>query len=236
MPSIGLRWLPNLFTLTNLLLGLIAIALAYERAWNWMGLAIGLALLCDWIDGLLARLLRAEGPIGKELDTLADLVTFGGVPAFALYNYVRPLVKSLPYGEELRFWMVVVPFGLPLLAAWRLARYNVQGMENPLFFTGLPTPAQGVFWIGWLLSEPKGLWLHPVVWIILTLTVGGLMVSRIPCLALKTPRALPWLAALIVMAVPVLGLPPDWRMPALLLIYVLGSQVVVLLTKDNTRS
>ncbi len=82
----------------------------------------------------------------KELDSLSDLVTFGVVPASALYHYVKPLLASLPYHPEARYLMVVVPFSLPLFAAWRLARFNIETASNESpFFSGMPTPFQGAF-------------------------------------------------------------------------------------------
>ncbi|MCS7297080.1 MAG: CDP-alcohol phosphatidyltransferase family protein [Bacteroidia bacterium] len=192
--------LPNLLTLGNLALGSWAIALSYEREWVLFSGAMGGALLCDWLDGWVARALRSESPLGKELDALADLVSFGIAPAFALYNYLRPFLPALPYSREARFWMVITPFILPLLAAWRLARFNTESSETSLrFFQGLPTPAHAAAWTLWILSEPPLPWLHPALWIGLILLVGGLMVSSLPFLSLKTPQNIPWLFGLLLL-------------------------------------
>ncbi|RMF52684.1 MAG: CDP-diacylglycerol--serine O-phosphatidyltransferase, partial [Bacteroidetes bacterium] len=75
--------LPNLLTLGNLAAGSWAIALSYQQAWALFAAALGIAMVCDWLDGFAARVLRAESPLGKELDSLADLVSFGIAPAFA---------------------------------------------------------------------------------------------------------------------------------------------------------
>ncbi|MCS7188909.1 MAG: CDP-alcohol phosphatidyltransferase family protein, partial [Bacteroidia bacterium] len=83
------RALPNLITLGNLAFGCWAIGLSYEREWELFALAIGGAMICDWMDGFLARFLRGQSAIGKELDALADIVSFGLAPAFALYNYLK---------------------------------------------------------------------------------------------------------------------------------------------------
>ena len=191
--------LPDLFTLGNLLSGLIALVYAYQRSWGPMLVAMAVGALCDVVDGALARLLRSPSALGKELDSLADLVTFGVVPAFALYHYIKPLLADLPYHPEARYVMVVVPFSLPLMAAWRLARFNVEGgAEGSPFFSGMPTPFQGLFWAVWVYAEPKGLWLHPVVWSGLVVLIGLLMVSRWPFLSLKKPLlVLPGLAGVI---------------------------------------
>lgn len=187
------RLLPDLLTLGNLAFGSWAIALSYEGEWILFAGAIGGAMICDWLDGWLARHLGTDSPMGKELDALADLVSFGVAPAFALYNYLKPVLPILPYHREIRFWMVMVPFILPLLAAWRLARFNVRPLQTNRFFEGLPTPAHGAFWALWLLSAPSGVWFHPMAWFGTILAVGLLMVSQLPFLSLKSRRNLPWL-------------------------------------------
>lgn len=197
MGYMGRLLVPNLLTLGNLALGSWAIALSYEREWMLFALALGGAMICDWLDGWLARLLNAASPLGKELDALADLVSFGIAPAFALYNYLRPILPLLPYDREWRFWMVIGPFGLPLLAAWRLARFNVTSAQTHRFFKGLPTPAHGALWGLWLLSRPEGIWLHPVAWIGWIFLIGLLMISHFPFLSLKSTKNLPWLALLL---------------------------------------
>ncbi len=194
--------LPDFFTLGNLLAGLIALVYTYQRAWMSVLIAMTIGALCDVLDGALARLLKSTSAVGKELDSLADLITFGVVPAFALYQYIKPLLGALPYHPEVRYLMLVVPFVLPLLAAWRLARFNVEsGDEGGLFFSGMPTPFQGLFWALWVYGEPHGTWLHPAVWSALIGGLGFLMVSRWPFLALKKPKqALPWFIGIILWA------------------------------------
>ncbi|MCX7606023.1 MAG: CDP-alcohol phosphatidyltransferase family protein [Bacteroidia bacterium] len=230
-------FLPNLFTLGNLALGSWAIVLSYDRDWQGFALTLIAAMGCDWLDGGLARLLKAESSIGKELDALADLVSFGIAPAFALYNYLREPLPYLLYGREVRFWMVVAPFALPLLAAWRLARFNAAPPTNNRFFEGLPTPAHGAFWAGWLLTQPSGLWLHPVSWFGLIILLGAAMVSRWPFLSLKSRENLSALSLLVPLAFLIGGfcfsLDPSIIPPALLCLYGGGSVLVALLSKGK---
>ncbi len=220
--------LPDLFTLGNLLSGLIALAYTYQRAWNVVLIAMVIGALCDVLDGALARLLRSASAMGKELDSLADLITFGVVPAFALYHYIRPLLGGLPYHPEARYLMLIVPFVLPLLAAWRLARFNIEsGGAGDLFFSGMPTPFQGLFWVSWIYAGPTGLWLHPALWCTLIGVVGFMMVSRWPFLSLKKARAaLPWLAALSLgTAISLYLFPVSTALPVAVLGYALISRV-----------
>lgn len=197
--SIGRKLLPNLLTLGNLGFGSWAIALSYEHEWKLFAAALSAAMMCDWLDGFVARLLKAESLLGKELDALADLVSFGIAPSFALYNYLRMELPALPYDREIRFWMVLVPFMLPLMAAWRLARFNAEPpATDKSFFTGLPAPAHGAFWAGWLLTTPEGLWLHPVFWMSQVALLGIAMISRWPFLALKSRKKWPyWIGLLL---------------------------------------
>jgi CDP-diacylglycerol--serine O-phosphatidyltransferase len=158
--------------------------------------------LCDVADGAAARLLGSVSALGRELDSLADLVTFGVTPAFLLYNYIRPLLVDLLFHPDVKFLMLIAPFFLPLFAAWRLARFNVESAEDgACFFVGLPTPFQGLFWAVWIVTRPEGNWLHPLVWTALITLIAAFMVSRWPFLSLKKPlRVLPWLSGIIVMS------------------------------------
>jgi len=220
--------LPDLFTLGNLLSGLIALAYTYQRAWKPVLIAMVIGALCDVLDGALARLFRSASAIGKELDSLADLITFGVVPAFVLYHYIRPLLGELPYHPEARYLMLMVPFGLPLLAAWRLARFNVEsGGEGELFFSGMPTPFQGLFWAVWIYVGPRGAWLHPALWSALIGSIGLMMVSRWPFLSLKKPRpALPWLTGLALwVTISLYLLPVATALPVAVLGYALISGI-----------
>jgi CDP-diacylglycerol--serine O-phosphatidyltransferase len=223
MASTVRNFLPNLLTLGNLAAGSWAIALSYEREWSLFAIAMGVAMACDWLDGLLARLLNAESEIGKGLDSLADLVSFGIAPAFALYNYLKPYLLDLPYSREIRFWMVVAPFVLPLGAAWRLARFGVMELPDKRFFAGLPTPAHGAFWAGWVLTEPQGYWLHPAVWCGLIVLLGGAMVSQWSFLSLKDRRNIPWLLGWLLLSGVGIGLLPFGAWPP----FLLGSYILV---------
>ncbi len=99
---------------------------------------IALSAVADFLDGLVARLLHAVSNIGAELDSLADLVSFGLAPALVLYNMM------LGYGEG--HWALLTLL-LPVFGALRLARFNVDTNQTTTF-TGLPIPANAIFWIG----------------------------------------------------------------------------------------
>lgn len=98
---------------------------------------IGIAALFDFADGFVARLLKAYSPLGKELDSLADVVSFGVAPATIVFQM---LVANNTWGEN---QLAYVSFMLPLFAAWRLAKFNVDTRQSNSF-RGLPTPAAGI--------------------------------------------------------------------------------------------
>ena len=143
-----LHWIPNLFTLGNLSLGFFAIILALyplERQPNAIMLAGGLILLAallDGLDGTAARLLNASSELGAQLDSLADLTTFGIAPGVIMYSLVLHKWNiSLENFPNIPFGMFITVIW-PATAAYRLARFNVVHAENS--FTGLPSPTAGI--------------------------------------------------------------------------------------------
>ncbi|WP_028595100.1 CDP-diacylglycerol--serine O-phosphatidyltransferase [Paenibacillus assamensis] len=126
--------LPNLFTIGNLFLGIIAIMLAFDQEYNLAALMVIIAMLLDGLDGRVARALNAQSEFGKELDSLSDVISFGVAPAFIMY------VTALTDVNPAVAWIVTAIF--PICGALRLARFNVvEG--TPGYFIGLPIPAAG---------------------------------------------------------------------------------------------
>jgi CDP-diacylglycerol--serine O-phosphatidyltransferase len=154
----------NFLTLCNLTLGSLALILVLE---NKVTIAAGLvliAVLVDGMDGRIARLLKSTSPLGKELDSLCDLVSFGVAPAILIY-YSAFIEKSPIVGS-----VVVVLY--ILCGAYRLARFNVQ--KSTQFFVGVPITIAGMFMALFILSPgTDNLWLS----MLLTLMLAFLMVS-----------------------------------------------------------
>jgi CDP-diacylglycerol--serine O-phosphatidyltransferase len=129
------RSIPNLFTLGNLFLGILAILWTFQGRASEAVLLVFLAMLLDGLDGRVARALNAQSEFGKELDSLSDVVSFGVAPAFIMYYsafaWVEPAALT---------WTVTAMF--PICGALRLARYNVRD-GIPGYFVGLPIPAAG---------------------------------------------------------------------------------------------
>ena len=143
--------IPNAITCSNLLSGALACIAAFHcfDQW-WWGLQgyevafvlIALAAVFDFFDGFVARLLHATSPLGKELDSLSDSVSFGLAPALVLYNM---LLVAYP-GTA---WLPYVALLIPVFGVLRLARFNVD-TNQATTFTGLPIPANAIFWIGFM--------------------------------------------------------------------------------------
>jgi CDP-diacylglycerol---serine O-phosphatidyltransferase len=159
------NWIPNLLTSLNLFAGILAIMLIITSHVYWAAGLIWGAILFDGADGRVARRLNATSDFGKELDSLADLVSFGVAPAMLLYFVAYP-----HYG-----WWIYPVIGLfPVAGALRLARFNVQNIKG--YFVGLPIPAAGgLLTVVALLSER----LPEIVPIMALLCLAGLMVSTI---------------------------------------------------------
>ena len=140
----------------------------------------------DFFDGMSARLLGVSSPIGKELDSLADVVTFGVAPSMLLFNELH--THALPDQlEPLRFYLPFVAFLMAAFSALRLAKFNLDERQA-MGFIGLPTPANALFWGSLLVGAPE--WLHSTHWIVFVLVAGlliscWLLVSEIPMFALK---------------------------------------------------
>ena len=176
--------IPNSITSLNLLCGCLACIAAFHCNETMCGTAlkgfqcafilIGLAAVADFCDGLVARALHAVSNIGAELDSLADLVSFGIAPAMVLYNMMMC--------QGAGHWALVALL-LPVFGALRLARYNVDPTQGTVF-TGLPIPANAIFWIGvtaWYATHPIPLWIVLALIVVLAL----LMVCRLRMFSLK---------------------------------------------------
>lgn len=143
-------------------------------------LLICLGILFDFFDGLTARLLGVASPIGKELDSLADVVTSGVAPAAILYELTETSLWNLNIP-----WLAIVFLLIPLFAAYRLAKFNLDTRQTHSFL-GLPVPSQALVWVGVALSVGADLTLPWVVSIgVLSLVLDVLMVSELPLFSLK---------------------------------------------------
>jgi CDP-diacylglycerol--serine O-phosphatidyltransferase len=173
------KQIPNCITCLNLLSGCFAVLAAAEGEFSMAANWVIAAAAFDFLDGLIARLLHATSPIGKDLDSLADLISFGLAPGMAVYRLLDGLTDTaLPY----------LAFLIPVFSALRLARFNNDTRQVDAFL-GLPVPAHALFWTSAvcaflpLAGAHAGLFLFIALpFLVLT---SSLLLSSLPMFSLK---------------------------------------------------
>jgi CDP-diacylglycerol--serine O-phosphatidyltransferase len=193
--------IPNFITSLNLVSGSVAIIFAIDGHLVWAAIFICLAAIFDFLDGFAARALKAYSEIGKELDSLADVVSFGVAPGAILFTLLEFSLfgKNDPIqdiGAKWFEWLILFSaFLLPVFGAIRLARFNTNTSDEN-FFRGLPIPANGLFWaaMGLMLQSPKYAELLQLVYstknlVILGIFMSGMMVLTMPMFSMK-PKSL----------------------------------------------
>lgn len=233
--------IPNLFTLSNLLSGLASIFLISKNQLELASLCILLGAGFDFLDGMVARALGVAGELGKQLDSLADMVTFGLAPAFMAMHMAGAFVDNIAFS--------VLAFGPAIMApfsAYRLGKFNLDTRQSDSFI-GVPTPANALFWLSIPLilkysDTTSGLgaayqtfaetdWMICIAAVVWSL----LMVSEIPLIALKF-KSLKWSGnqfriTLILVAIILVSLLWVQALPIILLLYILLSIVESLIKK-----
>ena len=180
------RHIPNMVTCCNLLSGCIAAVMAFQSNYEAAILFIILGAVFDFFDGMLARLLNVSGPLGKELDSLADDITFGFAPSAIVFS----LFKEVQYPEFMSGITEYFPYTAFIIAAFsalRLGKFNIDPRQSSSFI-GLPTPANALFWgslvVGahsFLVSES----FNAIYLFILVILMSYLLVAELPMFSLK---------------------------------------------------
>jgi CDP-diacylglycerol---serine O-phosphatidyltransferase len=248
-----MKHIPNLFTLLNLFSGCVAlicilqngITIIYsadgtqyadipERIWL-APLFIGMAALVDFLDGFLARILKQSSPLGRELDSLADVVSFGVAPGLIIYQFLRMSYMRQEDGADVSMIWLLPALILPCAAAYRLAVFNLDTTQSKSF-KGVPVPAVGmtvasfplIYWTRdnhWIVNILLNKW----VWYAIVIFLSYGMVSRHPMLSLKfggrkDPQQLPRLLLLVLGLAAVVFL--QWTaVPLIFLFYIILSLI-----------
>ena len=186
MANIITRNIPNTITCCNLISGCIATLSAFMGEIHMALLWIIIGAIFDFFDGMSARLLHVSSPTGKELDSLADDITFGMAPA-AIVFYEMGIMEYPAFLAPVQPYMPFVAFLIAAFSALRLAKFNLDERQA-MGFIGLPTPANALFWGALLVGAGDFIenttWMVPVV-IVMILLSCWLLVSEIPMFALK---------------------------------------------------
>ncbi len=187
------KHIPNLITCFNLLSGCMATFFAIEGDLEWAAFLIFIAAFFDFMDGLLARILKAQSAMGKELDSLADVVSFGVSPGFIAFAYLKEAL--LNQGTQI-LWLSVA-FLIPVFSALRLAKFNVDTRQSSSFI-GVPTPANAIFWASiplvlcWGNSPLLESWLSNPLFVVASIVITSLfLVLEVPMFSLKM-KSLHW--------------------------------------------
>jgi CDP-diacylglycerol--serine O-phosphatidyltransferase len=180
------RHIPNMVTCCNLFSGCIAAVMAFQSNYEAAILFIILGAVFDFFDGMLARLLNVSGPLGKELDSLADDITFGFAPSAIVFS----LFKEVQYPEFMSGITEYFPYTAFIIAAFsalRLGKFNIDPRQSSSFI-GLPTPANALFWgslvVGahsFLVSDS----FNVIYLFILVILMSYLLVAELPMFSLK---------------------------------------------------
>ena len=160
--------------------------MAFNNDYLWAFIFIIIASVFDFLDGFAARILKAYSNIGKELDSLADVISFGVAPGMIIFVFLRDALP-VQYPDSLFIHLSYLAFLIPVFSALRLAKFNIDDSQATSF-TGLPTPANALFW-GSLILVISGCDKH-LSYIIPGIITGififsAMMVSKIPMFSLK---------------------------------------------------
>jgi CDP-diacylglycerol--serine O-phosphatidyltransferase len=203
-----------------------------EKIW-WGSVFIGIAAIIDFLDGLVARLFNATSAMGKQLDSLADVVSFGVAPAMILYQLLRISYIREDTGLDTTISALLPAFILPCAGAYRLARFNIDSSQQP-GFKGVPIPAAGLVVASFplILFGSKSFELNLLFtnkWFLyaVILVLSLLMVSRLPIMAMKfkdlsPAKNIPKIILLVLSLVSVLFL--QWlAVPVIFILYIIVS-------------
>lgn len=178
------KFIPNTVTSMNLVCGVIGVVFAFKGRFDIAFPLMLLAAVFDFLDGFAARALDSYSDMGKELDSLCDLVSFGVLPSIMLYS----LMKTCSFGEN---WTCWIPLVIAVFSALRLAKFNVDERQHDSFI-GLPTPACAIlcgalcYFVACTPASFLSTWASGPVFIpVLSVVMSYLLVSEIPMFSLK---------------------------------------------------
>jgi CDP-diacylglycerol--serine O-phosphatidyltransferase len=179
------KHLPNAITCCNLFSGCIGIVFAFQENLIYAAYAIFLAAIFDFFDGFASRVLQSYSGIGKDLDSLADMVSFGVLPSVIMYE----LFLQAPPVHNLSPYLNFIAFLIPVFSALRLAKFNVDARQAENFI-GLPTPANAILIASFPLIMEQHInfssyILNTYVLSIFTVVMCGLLVAELPLMSLK---------------------------------------------------
>lgn len=242
------KHIPNSITLLNLVCGCLAIISTFHKTFELTALLVIIAAVLDFFDGFAARLLQVHSEMGKQLDSLADMVTFGVVPGFVMYQLIIfDIGSSQAYigPNEAVWYLAYVAMLIPVFSAYRLAKFNIDTRQSHSFI-GLPTPANALF-ICFLpvFMTPEGnvfaeLLLKPYVLIIICVVQSYLLIAELPLIAMKFKQfgfaGNEWRYSLIIGSFILLIVLKQKAVPLIIILYVILSMLQNSFSKPQAPS
>lgn len=183
-----LKAIPHILTLSNLFFGCAAVVSLFTGNWNASVIFVFMSGVADFLDGLAARALHVAGELGKQLDSLADVVSFGLVPGLIAYILILRSLGIQYEPIQALHWQAMPGFLITLFSALRLGKFNIDTRQTHEFI-GLNTPTNTFFFCGLLWLTADG-YLSPVdtpiFWILLSVVMSLLLIAPIPMFNFKT--------------------------------------------------
>jgi CDP-diacylglycerol--serine O-phosphatidyltransferase len=179
----------------NLTCGVLAINCTIQGDWKMVAFLMILATIFDFFDGFAARLLKVCGPLGAQLDSLADMVTFGVLPGFIVWQWLLE-INTTPFE-----WLPYVGLVIPIFSAYRLAKFNIDDRQSDSFI-GVPTPANALlivclpliglgtwndmgFGAHLIADSLQAIFLNPYAICVIAIVFSFLLIAEIPLFSLK---------------------------------------------------
>jgi CDP-diacylglycerol--serine O-phosphatidyltransferase len=242
-------WVPNFITAMNLVSGCMAIFLGIEGELGKAAILILAAAVFDFLDGMFARLVKSYSEIGKQLDSLADLVSFGVAPAAILMSMLKQsmfqgtLSLSEIEASPFQWFLLLSVLLVPVAGAFRLAKFNTDTRQSESFL-GLPIPANAMFYASLALILDFGkspalnnIILNPCFIAVIIVLFPGLMISEIPMFSLKI-KHLKWQGnqvrfSFLILCVVLVLILQLYALPLIMISYILISLFATIAAKKN---
>lgn len=187
------KHIPNAITCCNLFSGCVACSMAYSGNFKLAMLFIVIGAVFDFFDGMVARLLHVSSPLGVQMDSLADDITFGLAPATIVFVYMKEVLYYPSYLGVLSQCLPYAAFLIAVFSACRLAKFNIDKRQTTTFI-GLPTPANALFWSSLITGGAEWIYNLNAGWFFLLALIvifSLFLVSEIPMFSMKF-KSLEW--------------------------------------------
>ena len=196
---------PNSITIISLILSCASIILTFNGEFVQASILIIICTVCDFLDGFTARILKVNNPLGGQLDSLIDMVSFGVAPGLLMFKFIEYLQQQNPVEFLANYpWILYLTFLIPILSAFRLAKFNIDTRQTKSFI-GLAVPAHATFYIFAVIVyfNPELptiisvapmieiLFSNPLVMLILTVLLSFMLIAEVPMFSLKV-KNLKW--------------------------------------------